>query len=479
MKTIVNLLLRTVAASLCIVSYGQTPYPASLWSHDMAGNSSMYQPAQFKSIAYPKVDANSTTDFCYSDLDGIICEGSNGKPSNGASCNGLSLPGPGCFIPNFPDKAHPTDKHWMLHYFNTTWPTVQYGDLTGDGTADVCGLHPDGSGLYCATSTGSNFKQSPDIWPDSDFAAQNSMQTNWLSDPKYWRTIRLVDIDKDGQADICGRAVGGIYCATSTGAQFGSMSLRSSQFSDALGWGSDPSYWSTIQFADVNGDGWVDVCGRSPAGIICAFNDQKRLKGYVQFINPVLTTNQFSDQSTDQSNKPLWKKPEYYSTIHFADINGDKAADVCGRGPAGFYCGLAPVNQFIRTGTWPFVGAESIAAPEFSDQNGWNTDAHYKCLWLIENWDGQEHAAICGRGNDGIYCAKSTSTKGSVFTTERVSFDPAILYVYSFGDINGWNTSASYYETVQPAHPIAPISPAVVTRVGFCGRGDLGIYCSN
>lgn len=112
--------------------------------------------------------------------------------------------------------------------------------------------------------------------------------------------------------------------------------------------------------------------------------------------NPVWTINQFSDQSIDpQSNTPPWKEPEYYSTIHFADINGDGAADVCGRGPAGFYCGLAPADQLHTT--WSFVGAQSVAAPDFSDQNGWNAEWHYKCLWLIENWDGQKHTAICGR----------------------------------------------------------------------------------
>lgn len=136
----------------------------------------------------------------------------------------------------------------------------------------------------------------------------------------------------------------GIYCATSTGAQFGQATLRSSEFSDANQWNSDPSYWSTIQYADVNGDGWLDVCGRAPTGtgIICALNNG--VKDNVQFISPVFwTTNQYTDAFG-------WRAPEYSSTIHFADINGDGAADVCGRGRAGFIAACRPITQPIRLG---------------------------------------------------------------------------------------------------------------------------------
>src|SRR4029077_16808225 len=40
-------------------------------------------------------------------------------------------------------------------------------------------------------------------------------------------------------------------------------------FSDTAGWGSS-IYTSTIQLADVNGDGAKDVCGRGPDGAVCA-----------------------------------------------------------------------------------------------------------------------------------------------------------------------------------------------------------------
>src|ERR1700722_6199198 len=40
-------------------------------------------------------------------------------------------------------------------------------------------------------------------------------------------------------------------------------------FSDANGWNA-PAYANSIRFADVNGDGNTDVCGRRPAGVYCA-----------------------------------------------------------------------------------------------------------------------------------------------------------------------------------------------------------------
>jgi hypothetical protein len=78
------------------------------------------------------------------------------------------------------------------------------------------------------------------------------------------------DLNGDGRADLCGRGSAGIYCALSTGAGFGAVTLWQASFSDANGWKSGSEYYSTIQFPDVNGDGRADVCGRGIAGVYCA-----------------------------------------------------------------------------------------------------------------------------------------------------------------------------------------------------------------
>jgi len=94
----------------------------------------------------------------------------------------------------------------------------------------------------------------------------------WNSDQSYWGTIQFPNVNGDGKADVCGRGIKGIYCSTSNGSAFLDTSLWLDNFSDAVGWKSDQSYWGTIQFPDVNGDGKADVCGRGSKGVYCGIS---------------------------------------------------------------------------------------------------------------------------------------------------------------------------------------------------------------
>jgi FG-GAP-like repeat len=85
----------------------------------------------------------------------------------------------------------------------------------------------------------------------------------------YYGSLRLADANGDGKADVCGRGIAGVYCALNHGNRtFGPVVLWTSQFNDATGW-NQPQYGSTMMFADINGDGRADVCGRGIEGIYC------------------------------------------------------------------------------------------------------------------------------------------------------------------------------------------------------------------
>jgi hypothetical protein len=78
----------------------------------------------------------------------------------------------------------------------------------------------------------------------------------------------VVDINHDGFPDVCGRNSQGILCdlqivdlgynrfcnATDLLTGYPGCNLYGFDFGDNLGWNSSPAYWSTIQFADINGD---------------------------------------------------------------------------------------------------------------------------------------------------------------------------------------------------------------------------------
>ncbi|RKG63016.1 VCBS repeat-containing protein, partial [Corallococcus terminator] len=85
--------------------------------------------------------------------------------------------------------------------------------------------------------------------------------------------MQFADLNGDGRADVCGRGSSGLACALSNGASFGPTSTWSTAYSDINGWYANASNWQTIQFADLNGDGRADVCGRGSSGLACALSN--------------------------------------------------------------------------------------------------------------------------------------------------------------------------------------------------------------
>ena len=208
-------------------------------------------------------------------------------------------------------------------------------DLDGDGRADACGRGA--SGLTCWLSSGQGFSTAVTGPGLSD-------QNGW-DDVRYYSTIQYADVDGDGKSDFCGRAVAGFTCWLSTGSGFGAQ-VATDEMSDDKGWG-DPRYYSTIQMADVNGDGRADVCGRAAAGFICMLSDGA---GF-----PTKITTPF------MSNAEGWGEPQYYATIQMADVNGDGKADVCGRAPSGFTCQLSKGDGF----------GDTVESGNMTDGGGW------------------------------------------------------------------------------------------------------------
>lgn len=62
----------------------------------------------------------------------------------------------------------------------------------------------------------------------------------------------------------------GIFCASSLGLTFDALANVSRSFGDA-GWLGSPSRWRTVRFPDVDGDGAADVCSRALDGVTCAW----------------------------------------------------------------------------------------------------------------------------------------------------------------------------------------------------------------
>ncbi|WP_152988716.1 FG-GAP-like repeat-containing protein [Janthinobacterium sp. Ant5-2-1] len=260
--------------------------------------------------------------------------------------------------------------------------SFQLGDINGDKKADVC--IRDSNGIKCAVSDGKSFAAVTTLWTKDFSDAQG-----WGRKSTYQGSLRLVDINQDGYADICGRGIAGIWCALNDKAgKFSPMTNWITAFDDASGW-SDDQYGLTIQFADVTGDGSIDVCGRGSSGIYCAVADitNNRFIGFGRW------GRMFSDGEG-------WNKPQYYQSIHLADVDGDGKADVCGRGQNGIFCAISRGNGFLDTWNFPI-------SREFSDKANFGTVAKASSM-LFHDINGDGQADICGRSSQGYICTLSS-----------------------------------------------------------------------
>jgi len=277
-------------------------------------------------------------------------------------------------------------------------------------------------------------------------SVNQALVTNWSSnfsdaagwtDPKYYSTIRFVDVSGDGRADVCGRGNGGINCGASNGSSFPGVSVWQSSFSDAAGWGA-VQYYSTIRFPQINGSGGKDVCGRGISGINCATSTGT-------------TFGAVSVWQSDFSDVAGWNQEKYYYTLDFPDVTGDGKSDVCGRGIAGIICATSNGASFGATSNW---------STGYSDGGGWTTPEYYKTIKFPDlNGDGK--ADVCGRGAGGLKCAISTGS----------TFGVATLWASVYSDANSWNL-VQYYSTLQFGDLNGD------GKADVCGRSSLGMQCA-
>src|SRR5690554_388229 len=300
------------------------------------------------------------------------------------------------------------------HYY----ATIRTGDLDADGRADVCARHS--NGYRCWLSTGSGFAHYADA-PGYTNAA------GW-TDPGYYTTFRLVDINGDGKDDVCARGPDGWSCHLSTGSGFGDV-VAGPAWSDASGF-NHAWYYGTIRTGDINGDGKQDVCIRHSAGYECF-----RSTG---------TSFESVGVLADFSNAGGWQAQKYWSTLQLIDYDGDGKDDVCARFYSGFRC--------MKSGDAGFEAAVEVIP--VTDAIGWDAISHYSTV-RTGDIDGDGVPNVFVRGVAGIDCFSSSAP---VITGPR------------WKDASGW-TNSIYYGTIM----VTDIDPD--RRRDICARAAAGWIC--
>ena len=361
------------------------------------GSCATWGPTQ-AALDAPRFDAAGSTDL---DGDGLgdVCA----RAAAGLRCrlSGTTALTSG---PSGPDPELGDSLGWDNPEYYTTF---HFGDVTGDGLADLCARGA--AGIYCYRSTGAGFATPAIIGPAWSNAA------GW-NQPKYYSTIRMADLNGDGKADLCGRGPDGVHCHIANGTGFG-PDVGGPELSDAVGWGAVQHY-GTLRTGDLDGDGRHDLCARAGAGVVCWRSNGTKWATYMA--------------TTFWGNAAGYADVAYWGTFELVDVTGDGKDDVCIRGPEGVLC---------RPSTGTGFGAE-IAGPTLSDASGWYDPSNH----LAMRWgdlDGDGKADLCARANAGIRCWRSLGASfGATITGPELSdasgwFRDRYWATLRMGDVNG------------------------------------------
>ena len=298
------------------------------------------------------------------------------------------------------------------------YSTIQTANIDEDSGAELLARGTNGMQTWKfnpATNTWHELVANSPRWSDD---------LGWDGVDNY-STIQTANIDEDSGAELLARGTNGMQTwkfnpATNTWYE---LVANSPRWSDDLGWDSVDNY-STIQAADVDGDGQAELLARGTNGMqTWKFNTATNT-----WYELVASSPQWSDALG-------WDDVDNYSTIQAADIDGDGAAELLARGTNGMQ--TWKFNQV--TDTWEELTANS---PQWSDALGWDGVDNYSTIQAA-NIDEDSGAELLARGTNGMQTWKFNTATNTWY--ELVASSP------QWSDALGWD-SVDNYSTIQTAN---------------------------
>ena len=242
---------------------------------------------------------------------------------------------------------------------------------------------------------------------------------SWNGESCY-STIQTADIDGDGLAELIGRCVNGIrvYSFDTTAGAWRAMP-HGPHWTDEGGWDL-PQFYETIFAGDLDGDGTAELMARDDDGIV-AYSYDASAKIW-----------QLLPRGPDFSDAGGWDQAQYYKTIQAADLDGNGTAEVFARG----YSGIVAYSYDASAKTWHKLPD----GPHWTDEGGWDLPQFYETIFASD-LDGDGTAELMARDDDGIV---AYSYDASAKVWQLLPRGP------DFSDAGGWD-QAQYYKTIQAA----------------------------
>jgi len=402
-------------------------------------------PSYYSSFQFADVTGDGLPDLCFKD---------HITPANGVTCIPATLGPTTGMVSGW--SYNNTSALWTIPAFSNPFTSLQFIDANSDGKPDACGRFSDGVHCYSNTGgSGTGFSSNPILLgPFSD---------TWVSQQTYdsdASQVTFLDLNNDGYVDACARGITGLQCflnnkngGFNSGYVLGGLSNSTTLQIYLIGSG-DPSgplqTYSTLRYADINGDGYVDVCAFLLGGDYTYANGTLTQYCWLNnkdgtFSGAVSTGIQYGPGLT---NLPLgtadsWGNKPFNIQPTYVDLDSDGHPDYCLRTTGGMECwinhGAASGGvSFARTTIPGLTGA-------FPSGSGWDAPQYSSTIQFLD-FNGDSRPDICARAAAGMMCALNKPASASqVFNFQWLTTSNS-NFINQYPDANGY-TAANLYST--------------------------------
>lgn len=353
------------------------------YAHVEPLQSTLVSNTDFKGFIAGDINQNGRQDMCYLD-NGLWCKENTGLGQFGAA------------------------RLWSSDFQGSEWSEPQHHaslsfiDINNSGRLDVCAFNE--QGFFCALN-----------------------QNNQRFEPgRYWsrnftidEAVRLLDVNRDGLPDVCRIEASQVVCARNTSNGLSNEFTLTTQgfplektykprspYTDY-----EPVNLPSPQFVDINGNGFVDLCGMRLDGEWYCAEGTGMSNGLLAFGPAVkwasglpmgLNHTASTSPSQSQYDRDVDQVEQLARTFTLSDLNSDGLPELCYRNGNRYVC-----HQ--NTGATLQTATERVSL----DENDWANSVDGRILetsvtWHDRNLDGL--ADMCYILGERLMCAYGNGT---------------------------------------------------------------------